>query len=410
MSLVIFLYEGFVYNVIFLWRILPAVGKRQLVVPFMVLFNTFWGLAMLSYFQARTSDPGAIPERWYDFVRSVGDALPIVPSRHAWQPGRATYCEKCSMPRPERAHHCLTCDICVLRMDHHCPWINNCVGFNNHKYFLLLGIYGWLASLIALATTLPELIYCGAAVSRIDGNFALDLFDSSFAEYEGYISSGRNIAEERMSIDKAKERCASLVECKGFTFHTDEAGQRGKIFFKTKWDNVPNNIHDSGWTSYRLEKANQIATSNIFSFLVFGLLALFAAVLLYLMLGGHLPLATHNLTTIEANYDNMSNPFDHGKTLKNLEQVLGAVGPDWLVPMRPWRPLTDGVSFARTDEQFLGSDGAPTEWHDGEFPEDMAEAERQCESKERLWRLRYRVRPPMNPMVEKEGGRFWSCR
>jgi palmitoyltransferase len=26
-------------------------------------------------------------------------------------------------------------------MDHHCPWINNCIGFWNRKYFLLLLIY-----------------------------------------------------------------------------------------------------------------------------------------------------------------------------------------------------------------------------------------------------------------------------
>eukprot|EP00356_Strombidium_inclinatum_P004382 CAMPEP_0170482098 /NCGR_PEP_ID=MMETSP0208-20121228/2268_1 /TAXON_ID=197538 /ORGANISM="Strombidium inclinatum, Strain S3" /LENGTH=159 /DNA_ID=CAMNT_0010754895 /DNA_START=360 /DNA_END=839 /DNA_ORIENTATION=- len=37
-------------------------------------------------------------------------------------------------------------------MDHHCPWINNCIGFWNRKYFLLLLIYVLLMTYMTAAT------------------------------------------------------------------------------------------------------------------------------------------------------------------------------------------------------------------------------------------------------------------
>lgn len=56
----------------------------------------------------------------------------------------------CNVFKPERCHHCSACNRCVLNMDHHCPWINNCVGFWNRKYFLLLLIYVMIGTYIFL--------------------------------------------------------------------------------------------------------------------------------------------------------------------------------------------------------------------------------------------------------------------
>ena len=103
-------------------------------------------------------DPGRLPLAWHSFCQEVGNALSTASASARWAPGKATFCRKCNVPRPERSHHCNVTGCCILRMDHFCPWINNCVGLGNYKFFLQLLIYGTLSSLIGIFSTVPEFV------------------------------------------------------------------------------------------------------------------------------------------------------------------------------------------------------------------------------------------------------------
>jgi hypothetical protein len=47
-------------------------------------------------------------------------------------------CRTCHFEKPARSKHCKICKVCVIRQDHHCIWINNCVGYGNYHWFMLI--------------------------------------------------------------------------------------------------------------------------------------------------------------------------------------------------------------------------------------------------------------------------------
>ncbi|XP_075053510.1 palmitoyltransferase ZDHHC23 [Mixophyes fleayi] len=92
------------------------------------------------------------------------------------------WCKVCHVVRLPRSGHCRICGSCVQRLDHHCVWINNCIGAQNHKFFILLllvfqftSIYGIILTLSAVCSgqnILSALFYCPGVYANYSTSFA----------------------------------------------------------------------------------------------------------------------------------------------------------------------------------------------------------------------------------------------
>lgn len=61
----------------------------------------------------------------------------------------STFCTVCESFRPPRAWHCDYCKVCILKRDHHCIFTSCCIGYYNHRYFMMLLIYTSIGTLYA---------------------------------------------------------------------------------------------------------------------------------------------------------------------------------------------------------------------------------------------------------------------
>ncbi|XP_072373989.1 palmitoyltransferase ZDHHC7 [Scyliorhinus torazame] len=117
-----------------------------------IIFNSLAVLALSSHMRTMLTDPGAVPK---------GNATKEYMESLQLKPGEVIYkCPKCCSIKPERAHHCSICKRCIRKMDHHCPWVNNCVGENNQKFFVLFTLYIALISVHALILCCFQFYFC----------------------------------------------------------------------------------------------------------------------------------------------------------------------------------------------------------------------------------------------------------
>lgn len=424
-----FLYLGIVYNKVFLCSALPYTGKQHLVLGYGIVFNLFLFLAIWSYLAAHCADPGKVPDRWLNFVKGMGGTLLVAPSRPDWLLGKATHCRKCDIARPERAHHCTICRCCILRMDHHCPWIGNCVGFRNHKYFLLLACYGCVGCAFGFLTVLPEVVEFAIIPLHLSGGGndrppspaplqvapsalaaapgagpgasmatfgAVDtpqlspvLFPSEVTAAPGVESNywpSRRMATawQTGSIEgepsRLRWRGAEEIAARDGFVEVEESVQRLQLAGAEEiaaidgFVDVEEGLRRLQLTGFTLEPEPSSDGPLLFVFLLFSCMV---TTLLASLLASHFPLALLNITTIEENYET-SNPFDHGGKMKNLAQVFGDFGIDWFLPIQPCHPLSDGVSYPRPMEE-------PLDGSHGLAPED-------------IWKLRYASANPRDEL------------
>lgn len=86
------------------------------------------------------------------------------------------YCKKCKILKDTKSDnygHCPQCSTCIYKRDHHCFWIDNCIGYLNHRKFLGFIIYLLIIFLYSLKTFLNVLY-------RADCKFSLNCLSDVF--------------------------------------------------------------------------------------------------------------------------------------------------------------------------------------------------------------------------------------
>ncbi|KAK9659712.1 palmitoyltransferase akr1, partial [Basidiobolus ranarum] len=116
-----------------------------------ILFFISASSASYYFYKASTTNPGYLTANT-SFDKGKEIVLQLASTN---QLDARNFCITCLIRKPIRSKHCKMCNRCVAKFDHHCPWTNNCVGVNNHLYFV-----AYLYTMIAGILLYVYLSYC----------------------------------------------------------------------------------------------------------------------------------------------------------------------------------------------------------------------------------------------------------
>ncbi|KAJ2726465.1 palmitoyltransferase swf1 [Coemansia sp. Benny D115] len=115
---------------VFMTQAAPMVPNRYLGAWHWAPIVMTLAVNMGSYAKACVADPGVV---------NMGN---VAQAQRVFRPDGLLYqannlCRTCKVVKPARSKHCSVCGCCVQMMDHHCMWLNNCIGLNNARWFLV---------------------------------------------------------------------------------------------------------------------------------------------------------------------------------------------------------------------------------------------------------------------------------
>jgi len=181
-ALISWCYFVFTYDILLLLLNNPPadVGTTAQGFAYTVTFNVIFVMGMISFVSAVFTDPGRIPDSWIVGAEDTeqGHFIPALQTLEVKHDGTRRICRK-SKPnvyKPDRAHFCKMLGRCVLKMDHFCPWLNNCIGFYNHKFFVLFIVYMAVECIFILVVTTPVFMMIINNMEEV----TLDLHDAEF--------------------------------------------------------------------------------------------------------------------------------------------------------------------------------------------------------------------------------------
>jgi hypothetical protein len=122
----------------------------------------FFILSAIFYLMSSCMNPG--------YVRRSLNMLELLQLSNDKNIDLENFCFYCKVIKSTRTFHCMICGKCVEKFDHHCVYINNCLGYRNHKYFIM---FLWLIAIYFLtstATSIASIITHGS-----DDGVALDV-------------------------------------------------------------------------------------------------------------------------------------------------------------------------------------------------------------------------------------------